>query len=119
MPTRHFTQDQLAALGVPPDSPDDIEYSDTVVADEFVTTLKYSAQRRCIFNADDGKTYAVEYEGRLDTGDFEVGGDGPPDYGWYGDTVEAFEVEEREVTVTKWVPVGGEFEVDEYRLSTR
>lgn len=105
MPTRHFTRAELATLGVPPDSPDDIEYSDTLLADEHVTVLKYSAQRRVIFRADDGKAYAVEYEAPLDTGDFEVGGDGPPDYGWYGDTVEAVEVEEREVTVTRWVPV--------------
>jgi hypothetical protein len=105
MPNRTFTQSELATLGVPPDSPDDVEYSDTLIADEFVTTLKYSQQRRVIFRADDDRTYAVEYEGRLDTGDFEVGGDGPPDYGWYGDAVEGVEVEEQEVTVIRWVPV--------------
>lgn len=105
MATRTFTRAQLAALGVPPDSPNEVEYSDTLLADEFVTTLKYSAQRRCVFESDDGKTYSVEYEAPLDTGDFEVGGDGPPGYGWYGDTVEAVEVEEQQVMVTKWVPV--------------
>lgn len=105
MPTRRFTRAELAALNVPPDDPDHIEYDEHVLADEYVTTLKYSAQRRCVFRADDGNAYAVEYEGRLDTGDFEVAGDGPPGYGWYGDTVEAVEVEEREVTVTKWLPV--------------
>lgn len=105
MPTRHFTPAELAAFNVPPDDPDDIEYDEHVLADEFVTTLKYSAQRRVVFEADDGKTYAVTYEAPLDTGDFEVGGEGPPDYGWYGDTVEAVEVEEREVTVVKWLPV--------------
>lgn len=29
----------------------------------------------------------------------------PDNYGWYGDTVEAVEVEEHEVTVVKWLPV--------------
>ncbi|MEU1800883.1 hypothetical protein [Streptomyces sp. NPDC019937] len=105
MPTRTFTPAALAALGVPPDEPDDIQYSDVLLADEPVTTLKYTAQRRCVFRADDGKTYAVEYEGRLDTGDYEVGDYTPDDHGWYGGTVEAVEVEKRPVTVTKWLPV--------------
>ncbi|MFI7315174.1 hypothetical protein [Streptomyces hygroscopicus] len=106
MPTRTFTPAELAAIGVPPDSPEDVEYSDILLADEPVTTLKYTQHRRCIFRAeDDGKTYAVEYEGRLDTGDYEVGGYAPDDHGWYGDTVEATQVEQREVTVTRWAPV--------------
>ncbi|MFD4830178.1 hypothetical protein ACFWPV_10030 [Streptomyces uncialis] len=105
MPTRHFTRQQLAALGVPPDSPDDVECSDTLLADEHVTTLKYTAARRCVFRADDDHTYAVRYEGRLDTGDYEVGGDMPDNHGWHGDTVEAVEVEERPVTVVRWIPV--------------
>ncbi|MFF5980864.1 hypothetical protein ACFY78_18665 [Streptomyces olindensis] len=79
MPTRHFTIAELAAINVPPDDPRDIEYDEYVLADEQVTVLKYTAQRRCVFRADDDKTYAVEYE--------------------------AVEVEEREVTVMKWLPV--------------
>lgn len=105
MPTRHFTRTELANLGVPPDSPNDIQYDPDLLADEQVAVLKYSAWRRCVFRADDDKTYAITYEGRLDTGDFEVDGEGPPGHGWHGDTVEAIEVEEREVTVTKWLPV--------------
>lgn len=105
MATRLFTRTQLAALGVPPDSPDDVEYSDTVLADEFVTTLKYSAQHRCVFRADDGRAYAVEYEAPLDVGDFEVDNDIPDDHGWYDDTVTATEVEQRPATVVRWVPV--------------
>ncbi|ARX81575.1 hypothetical protein SMD44_00973 [Streptomyces alboflavus] len=105
MATRQFTREQLATLGIPPDQPDDVEYSDVLLADEHVTNLKYSQQRRVIFEApDDGKTYAVTYEAPIDVGDFEVG-HGPDDYGWWGDTVEAVEVEERPVTVTRWVPV--------------
>ncbi|MEV0443501.1 hypothetical protein AB0I84_13175 [Streptomyces spectabilis] len=105
MPVRQFTREQLAALGVPPASPDEIQYYADLLADEHVTNLKYTAQRRVIFRADDGRTYAVTYEAPLDTGDYEVGDGGPDDYGWYGDTVEAVEVEERAVTVTRWMPV--------------
>lgn len=108
MPTRTFTVAELAAIGVPPDSPDDVEYSDVLLADEQVATLKYTAKRRCIFRApDNDRTYAVEYEAQLDVGDFEVGGYAPDDHGWYGDTVQAAEVEEREVTVIRWMPVEG------------
>lgn len=106
MPTRDFTIAELAALNVPPDDPTDIEYEEYVLADEQVAVLKYTAQRRCVFRAeDDGKAYAVEYEAPLDVGDFEVGGGMPDQHGWYGDTVNAVEVEEREVTVTRWLPV--------------
>lgn len=106
MPTRHFTIAELAALNVPPDDPDEIDYDEHVLADEHVTTLKYTALRRCIFrNPEDGKTYAVEYQAELDTGDYEVGGGMPDNHGWYGDTVEAVEVEEREVTVARWLPI--------------
>lgn len=106
MTIRHFTRQQLATIGVPPESPDDIEYSDTLIADEFVTTLKYSQQRRVVFRADDGHVYAVTYEAPLDTGDFEVG-EAPPARGWYGDTVEAVRVKPVDVTVTRWMAITG------------
>lgn len=103
--TRTFTVAQLAKLGVPPDSPEDIEYSDTLLADEHVAVLKYSQQRRTIFRANGG-IWAVEYEAPLDLGDFEVGaGDGTENHGWYGNTVEATAMHEQQVTVTKWLPV--------------
>lgn len=106
MPTRQFTRAELAAINVPPDNPRDIEYDEHVLADEQVAVLKYTARRRCVFHTpDDDKTYAVDYEAELELGDFEVGSGMPDQHGWYGDTVEAVEVEEREVTVTKWLPV--------------
>ena len=71
--TRDFTRAELADLGVPPDCPKDVEWSDTVLADTHVTVLKYTQQRRAVFVADDGLTYAVTYEAALDTGDYEVG----------------------------------------------
>ncbi|MFC9681319.1 hypothetical protein [Streptomyces sp. NPDC056948] len=104
MPTRHFTRQQLAALSVPPNSPEDVEYSDTLLADEHVTTLKYTQRRRCIFRADDGKAYAVTYEAAIDAGDYETGAV-PEGYGWYGETVEAVEFEQRPMTVLSWEPV--------------
>lgn len=103
---RTFTIAELATISVPPDSPEDVEYSEHLLADEQTATLKYTARRRCVFRApDDGRTYAVEYESHLDTGDYEAGGYVPEDHGWYGGTVEAIEVEQREVTVTRWMPV--------------
>ncbi|MGW4222997.1 hypothetical protein ACWEG1_06020 [Streptomyces bauhiniae] len=106
MPTRQFTVAELAALSVPPDDPDDIEYDEHVLADEQVTVLKYTALRRCVFRApDDDRAYAVEYEAELDMGEFEVGGGMPDNHGWYDNDVEATEVEERPVTVMQWVPV--------------
>ncbi|MBL0779447.1 hypothetical protein G6541_20115 [Streptomyces albidoflavus] len=105
MPTRHFTPAELANLGVPPSDPTDVEHDPDLLQDELVATLKYTATRRCVFRAPDDRCYAVEYEAAIDTGDFEVGGYAPDDHGWYGPTVEAVEVEERAVTVTKWLPV--------------
>ncbi|WP_030569690.1 hypothetical protein [Streptomyces aureocirculatus] len=102
MPTRHFTREQLAALSVPPASPKDVEYDPDLLADEHVTVLKYTQQRRVIFRADDDRTYAVEYEAPLDIWDFEVGDGGPDDHGWLGPTVEAVEVEEQPIVVQQW-----------------
>ncbi|MFJ6014519.1 hypothetical protein [Streptomyces sp. NPDC092952] len=104
MTTKQFTVDQLADLGVPPDCPEDVEYSETVLVDEHVSMSKYSQVRRCIFRDDDGRTWAVTYEAQVDAGDYEVGP--PPDnHGWHGNTVEAVEVEQRPVIVARWESV--------------
>lgn len=104
MTTKQFTVAELADLGVPPEDPSEIAYSEIVLLDEAVGTLKYSQGRRCMFRDDDGRTWAVEYEAQLDAGHYEVGP--PPDnHGWYGDTVEAVAVEERAVIVRRWEPV--------------
>ncbi|PBC71537.1 hypothetical protein BX265_6147 [Streptomyces sp. TLI_235] len=106
MPTRHFTIAELAALGVPPDSPDDVEYIHTLLADEQVAILKYTQQRRVIFRVDDDSpAYAVTYEAHIDTGDYEVGDGMPDNHGWWGDTVEVVEVQQQAVTVLQWLPV--------------
>lgn len=102
--TRTFTVAELAAIGVPPDQPEDVDYSDVLLVDEPVTTLKYTAKRRCVFRAD-GWVWAVEYEAPIDAGDYDLDAYVPDDHGWYGDTVIATAVEERQVTVTRWEPV--------------
>ncbi|MGW4648061.1 hypothetical protein [Kitasatospora sp. NPDC004289] len=101
--TRDFTIAELRALDLPPDDPDEPdEFPEHVLADEHLGNLKYTASRRVIFQHD-GRTWAVEYEARMDVGDHEFGDYDPDDHGWWGDTVTATAVEEREVTVTKWV----------------
>ncbi|MFC9604605.1 hypothetical protein ACFTTN_14240 [Streptomyces niveus] len=115
MPLQQFTVDQLADLGVPPDDPEDVEYSETVLLDEAVGTLKYSQQRRCVFRDDDDRTWSVTYEAPVDAGDYEVGP--PPDnHGWYGETVEATEVEQRPVIVRRWEPVPDEPDIERPHL---
>lgn len=107
MTTRQFTISELAALGVPPDDPRDVEYSQTVIVDQAVTTLKYSEQRRCIFfDATGAQLWAVTYEAQLRAGHYETG-PSPDNHGWHGDTVEATAVEERAVIVKQWVPLTG------------
>lgn len=110
MPTRTFTIDELADLGVPPDSPGEDDFSDYILADEHIDTLKYTQQRRCVFEDENGDTWAVEYETELDMGDYEVGDGGPDNHGWYGGTVEAVAVEERQVMITQWVEIDEEDE---------
>lgn len=110
MSTRTFTISELLALSIPPDSPKDVEYLDDVHVDEHVSNLKYTQLRRCVFDAPDGHTYAVEYEAPMDVGDFELGNVGPDNYGWYG-PVEAVQVERRLTGVEKWMPVADDGEV--------
>ncbi|NDK24709.1 hypothetical protein FSY75_09510 [Streptomyces sp. TR1341] len=115
MPVRQFTVSELADLGVPPDRPEDVEWSETVLVDEHVGMSKYSQERRCVFRDDDGRTYAVTYEAQVDAGHYEVGPP-PENHGWYGDSVEAVEVEQRPVIVARWEPVPDEPAVDRPRV---
>lgn len=105
MPTRTFTVAELAEHEVPPDRPEDVQFSQTVLLDEHVANLKYSQQRRAIFRADDdGKTYSVTYEANVDAAGYEIG-PGPDNHGWFGDSVEATEVLQRAVIASRWEPV--------------
>ncbi|MEU6241430.1 hypothetical protein [Streptomyces sp. NPDC047024] len=87
---RYVTVAELAALCLPPDAPDQVEFHEHVLVDEQVAVLSRTACRRCVFHAsDDGRTYAVEYEVPLGTGDFETSDDGAGNHGWHGGTMEA------------------------------
>ncbi|MCY0957675.1 hypothetical protein [Streptomyces sp. H27-H5] len=99
--TRTFTPAELAAYQVPPDSPQDVQGSETLLADEHVQTLKYSQQRRAVFLADDGLTYSVLYEAPVDAGNYETG-PGPHAHGWDGDTVTATRVVSVPVVTQRW-----------------
>jgi hypothetical protein len=101
--TREFTPAELTALGVPPNSPQDVQWSETLLSDTHVCVLKYSQQRRAVFTADDGLTYAVTYEAPLDAGDYETG-PAPDGHGWYGPTVTATRVVSWPVVVQEWQP---------------
>ncbi|MEU1853963.1 hypothetical protein ABZ499_33070 [Streptomyces sp. NPDC019990] len=107
MGTRTFWRKDLLALDLPPHSPDDVQYRYDVHLDEHVRTLKYTQLRRCVFEVPDGRTYAVEYQAPIDTGDFEVGCGPVENHGW-ARTVDAVEVELRPVAVMQWKPVAGE-----------
>ncbi|MGW6416336.1 hypothetical protein [Streptomyces sp. NPDC055055] len=100
--TRTFTFAELASLGVPPDRPEDVEWSETVLADTHVAVLKYTQQRQAVFLADDGQTYRVTYEAPLETGDYEVGGGLPDNYGWTGDAVTATRVVSWPTVTRQW-----------------
>ncbi len=98
--TRTFTVTELEALGVPPDSPDEGDWSACILAVETIGRLKYTMHRRVIFQTADGE-WAVEYE---DATGSEADGQ-PENHGWYDETIEAVAVEEQFGTVTRWVPV--------------
>lgn len=99
-----FLRNELTSLGLPPDSPRDVEDRDELHVDEHVRTLTYTQIRRVIFTHPNGKTFAVEYEAPLDMGDFEVGS-GPVEHHGWGRTVTALQVELRPVAVEWWMPV--------------
>lgn len=101
---RIFTPAELEAIGVPfecasPTGP--MPGHAIALADEIVDARWWASIHRLIFRApDDGKAYDVRYErpGAMH------------DQGPWGRraTVQATEVEGREFTVTRWLPVEGE-----------
>lgn len=101
--TRTFTVAELEDLGVPPDSDDPDDWTEFIVADEFIARLKYSEHRRSVFHTgeENGRAWAVEYESGTGS---EVDGE-PENHGWYEDTVEAVAVRAVRGAATKWLPV--------------
>lgn len=95
---REFAKDLLvAAWGLP----HDIDKSGEIIQDEIIETSRWSEIHSLIFKApDDGKFYEVSYSQGLT----EYQDESP----WeYETEVVATEVEPREVTVTKYLPVEG------------
>jgi hypothetical protein len=73
----------------------DLPYS--AIHDEIFDTNRWSILHRCVFEMD-GKFWLTDYS----EGATEMQDESP----WeYEDEVECVEVEEKEVTVKKWVPV--------------
>lgn len=99
-----FLRTELTYLDLPPASPKDVEHRDDLHLDEHVRTLKYTQLRRFVFTHPNGRTFAVEYEAPIDTGDFEFG-DSPVENNGWPRMVAAVEVELRPVAVDRWMPV--------------
>lgn len=89
--TRTFTVAELEAIGVPFDLTDD-----QVVSRELVGTERWSSVYELLFRLD-GRVWSVKYE-RPATEHQEV-----PTFRY--EPVTATAMEERQVTVTKWMPV--------------
>lgn len=92
--TRTFTIDELEEIGVPFDLADDIE-----VADEAVGSGRWNETRRILFRHD-GDIWAVRYDVGL-TEEQEV----EPFHRAKEGMVTATAMEQREITVTKWMPI--------------
>ena len=100
MPDRTFTADQLEEIGVPFECyGEPIDGFATELHREQIDTRRWVSVHELIFRApDDGKAYCVHYQRPLteyqecDT--------------WFDDNeIAAVEMEQRQVTVTKWLPV--------------
>ncbi|NUK07491.1 hypothetical protein HRW18_05570 [Streptomyces lunaelactis] len=99
MTIRTFTTDQLEEIGVPFECyGEPIDGFATELHREQIDTRRWVSVHVLVFRApDDGKAYRVTYQRPLtehqecDT--------------WFDDEIKAVEMEQREVTVTKWLPV--------------
>lgn len=92
--TRSFTVAELEEIGVPFDLPEELE-----VADDQVSSARWYETRRCLFRHE-GRVWAVRYRQGL-TEEQEI----EPFEHYSGGVVPATAMEERQVTVTRWLPV--------------
>ncbi|MEE4598257.1 hypothetical protein V2J94_41550 [Streptomyces sp. DSM 41524] len=93
---RTFTVAELEEIGVPHDLPEAAE-----VADDRVSSARWYETRRCLFRHD-GRVWAVRYrQGLTEEQEMEP-------FEHYRDGVPATAMEQREVTVTRWMPVEDE-----------
>jgi len=97
--TRTFTRDELEAIGVPDKWTATWQRAEHL-HEEQVDMCSWVSVHQLVFRApDDGKTYSVCYERGLT--EYQDGVDPWDD----DDEVTATAVEERQVTVTQWLPV--------------
>lgn len=100
MTIRHFTRDQLEAIGIPFELDGD-DTCATELSDRLVGTERWTKVRRLVFRTPDtGIAYEVAYE----VGSTEHQ-DGIDPWHRHGKTIPAVEVEERPVVVQRWLPV--------------
>lgn len=97
---RSFTPDQLAAIGIPNEYDADEGQCAERLHEKQVDTRRWVSVQQLIFRApDDGKAYSVTYMRGLTEHQ-----DGTDPWN-YETEIEATEMEQREVTVTRWLPV--------------
>ncbi|MFF7329715.1 hypothetical protein [Streptomyces sp. NPDC008150] len=97
MTTRHFTREQLDAIGVPFELDGD-DTCATELSDELIGTERWTKVHRLVFRAPDSEAaYQVTYE----VGSTEHQ-DGIDPWHRHGKTVPAVEVEERPVVTKQW-----------------
>lgn len=98
MPTRIFTPDQLAAIGVPNPYDAEAEQRAEHLFDEQIDTRRWVSMHHLVFRGpDDGKAWRVEYVRGLTESQ-----DGISPWEYAGATVEAVEVEQVATTVMEW-----------------
>ncbi|WP_326698020.1 hypothetical protein OG909_12120 [Streptomyces sp. NBC_01754] len=98
MPTRIFTPDQLAAIGVPDPYDAEAEQRAEHLFDEQIDTRRWVSVHHLVFRGpDDGKAWRVEYVRGLTESQ-----DGISPWEYAGATVEAVEVEQVATTVMEW-----------------
>ncbi|MEV5944663.1 hypothetical protein [Streptomyces sp. NPDC051994] len=98
MADRMYTLDQIDEIGVPFEL-GDFDGAATELHRHQTDTRRWSSIHDLVFRApDDGKAYQVTYQRPLtEHQECDL---------WFGnDEIKAVEVEAREVTVTKWLPV--------------
>lgn len=104
MTTRTFTVAELEAIGIPHRRTAPPEGRAERLHEEQTDTGRWVSAHWLVFRApDDGRAWAVTYEQGLT----ELQDDTEP-WGYGRTEVTATEVEERQVTVTRWLPVCGE-----------
>jgi hypothetical protein len=98
--TRHFTREQLEAIGVPFELDGD-DTCATELSDELIGSERWTSVHRLVFrHSDNGLAYQVTYE----VGSTEHQ-DGIDPWHRHGKTIPATEVEQRSVVVQQWRPV--------------